>query len=56
MPDHAEAEIDIRTTPSLRDAGGALALVEQQLEGTELSIIEAHDNPPMEVDADHQHT
>ncbi|MEO1856759.1 MAG: M20 family metallopeptidase [Rubritalea sp.] len=51
VPDHAEAEIDIRTTPSLNAEGGAHALVlgfiqEQQLP---LEVLSAHENPPMET-------
>ena len=51
VPDHAEAEIDIRTTPSLHAAGGAHALVldfikDQQLP---LEVVNAHENPPMET-------
>ncbi|MFC5051483.1 M20 family metallopeptidase [Rubritalea spongiae] len=51
VPDHAEAEIDIRTTPSLFAEGGAHSLVidfikEQQLP---LEILSAHENPPMET-------
>ncbi|MGJ8673429.1 M20 family metallopeptidase [Rubritalea sp.] len=51
VPDHAEAEIDIRTTPSLFAEGGAHSLVldfikEQQLP---LEVVSAHENPPMET-------
>ena len=51
VPDHAEAEIDIRTAPSLDAVGGAHALVldfikEQQLP---LEVVKAHENPPMET-------
>jgi len=53
VPDLAEAEIDIRTTPSLRDAGGPVALVNRHLQNSELELVDPHDNPPMETDADH---
>lgn len=53
VPDLAEAEIDIRTTPSLRDAGGPLNLVRAALAGGDMEIIDPHDNPPMETDPDH---
>lgn len=55
VPDHASAEIDIRTTPSLYAQGGGLSAVrdfisQQQLP---LEIENAFENPPMEVAADH---
>lgn len=55
VPDLAEAEIDIRITPSLRDAGGALALLEKTIARLQLplEIVRPHENPPMELDADH---
>lgn len=53
VPDWAEAEIDIRTTPSLRDAGGPLKLVTAMLDGSDLEIVDPHDNPPMETDPNH---
>ncbi len=53
VPDLAEAEIDIRITPALRDAGGALALLEQSIArlGLPLEIVRPHENPPMEIPA-----
>jgi acetylornithine deacetylase/succinyl-diaminopimelate desuccinylase-like protein len=55
VPDLAEAEIDIRLTPSLAAAGGALRLLESSIHACELpvSIVNPHENPPMETDADH---
>ena len=53
VPDWAEAEIDIRTTPSLRDAGGPLRVLQEEVEVTGVEIVEPHDNPPMETDASH---
>ncbi|MGB0775345.1 MAG: M20 family metallopeptidase [Akkermansiaceae bacterium] len=55
VPNHAEAQLDIRFTPSLHDDGGALPLLdkfitEQQLP---LRISKAHENPPMEVPEEH---
>lgn len=55
VPDLAEAEIDIRLTPSLAAAGGALRLLEDSINAYELpvSIVNPHENPPMETDPDH---
>jgi acetylornithine deacetylase len=53
VPDRCEAEIDIRTTPSLDDAGGVLEVLKEALEGTPLELVDPHDNPPMETAADH---
>lgn len=53
VPDHCEVELDLRTTPSLRDAGGALKLVHEGLAGSPIRLVEAHDNPPMETPGDH---
>lgn len=55
VPDLAEAEIDIRITPSLAAAGGALARLRDTLEFHDLpvEIIQPHENPPMETSADH---
>lgn len=51
VPDHAEAEIDIRSTPALLSAGGAYMLVADYLKASELplKIGSAHENPPMET-------
>ncbi|MEM9080518.1 MAG: M20/M25/M40 family metallo-hydrolase [Verrucomicrobiota bacterium] len=51
VPDHASAQIDIRTTPDLGEAGGAQQLlqafiVEQKLP---LTITHSSEAPPMEV-------
>ncbi len=55
VPDLAEAEIDIRITPSLAAAGGALARLRDTLEFHDLpvEIIQPHENPPMETSAEH---
>jgi len=55
VPDLAEAELDIRTTPALAGAGGALALLESIIRelALPLEIVNAHENPPMETAADH---
>lgn len=53
VPDLCEAEIDLRTTPPLIEAGGSLALVRKCLEGTPLELVDPHDSPPMETPADH---
>ncbi len=54
VPDLASAQIDIRTTPSLHDGPGALALVEQIIDEQQLpiKIMNPKENPPMEVAAD----
>lgn len=55
VPDHASAQIDIRTTPSLYSQGGALKAVRAFIHEHELplSIVGPHENPPMEVPVDH---
>ena len=55
VPDLAEAEIDIRITPALRDAGGALDLLERTIQRLDLplEIVRPHENPPMEIPATH---
>lgn len=54
VPDLAEAELDIRITPSLSAAGGALNLLKETIEFHELpvEIINPHENPPMETSAE----
>ncbi|MEP4079122.1 M20 family metallopeptidase [Haloferula sp.] len=52
VPDHAEAEIDIRITPSLTEAGGALKLVEDALASQDIEIIAPGEKPPMETPTD----
>jgi acetylornithine deacetylase len=51
IPDLAEAEIDIRITPALRDAGGAQDLLEKTIArlALPLEIVRPHENPPMET-------
>lgn len=55
VPDLAEAELDIRITPSLASAGGGLKVLESLLNDhdLDLEIIRAHENPPMETPSDH---
>lgn len=55
VPDLAEAEIDIRITPSLAFAGGALNLLRETLAEHKLpiEIINPRENPPMETSAEH---
>jgi acetylornithine deacetylase len=55
VPDHAQAHIDIRTTPSIFNQGGALKELETFITKNHLplTITKAHENPPMEVPADH---
>lgn len=53
VPDLAEAEIDIRTTPSLHRAGGAAKLLATSLSQLPLELIEPHENPPMKTPANH---
>jgi len=55
VPDLAEAEIDIRITPALAAAGGALKLLTETIEFHDLpvSIVKPHENPPMETAAGH---
>lgn len=54
VPDFASSQIDIRTTPSLHDNGGALAVVEKTISHQKLSlkVVNPHENPPMEVPDD----
>lgn len=55
VPDLAEAEIDIRITPALAEAGGALKLLAETIEFHQLpvEIVNPAENPPMETAADH---
>lgn len=55
VPDLAEAEIDIRFTPSLDQAGGALRLLADTIADHQLpiEIVNPHENPPLETPADH---
>ena len=55
VPDLAEAEIDIRITPELAAAGGALKLLAETITFHDLpvEIVNPHENPPMETPADH---
>lgn len=55
VPDTASCQIDIRTTPSIYENGGAYPLVEQVIleEKLPLKVVNYHENPPMEVPNDH---
>lgn len=55
VPDLAEAEIDIRITPALAAAGGALKLLRDTIEfhALPVEVVSPHENPPMETDAAH---
>jgi len=55
IPDLAEAEIDIRITPALHAAGGALELLTATIAslGLPLEIVKPHENNPMETDPGH---
>lgn len=55
VPDMAEAELDIRTTPSLALAGGGLKLLRDYLSNTKIPVelVNSHENPPMETNPDH---
>jgi acetylornithine deacetylase len=55
VPDLAEAELDIRLTPSLAAAGGALKLLRETIDelGAPVEILKPHENPPMETTAEH---
>ncbi len=54
VPNLATAQIDIRQTPSLYCAGGALQLLRETIAELRLplDIIYSHENPPMETDAE----
>ena len=55
VPDLATAVIDIRITPALAAAGGALKLLQETIAAFDLpvEIVNPHENPPMETDANH---
>lgn len=55
VPDLAEAEIDIRITPSLASAGGALKLLGETIASYDLpvDVVNPHENPPMETSSAH---
>lgn len=55
VPDLAEAELDIRSTPDLDLAGGGLRLLKEMIEDHMLpvEIVEATENRSMETPADH---
>lgn len=55
IPDRAEAELDIRITPDLAAAGGALRLLQEKIEDHALpiAVVDSHENPPMETPAAH---
>ena len=54
VPNRATAQIDIRQTPELHSAGGALQLLRETIAELRLPLeIEyAHENPPMETETD----
>ena len=54
VPNKATAQIDIRQTPALHSAGGALKLLRDTIAelGLPLEIEYAHENPPMETETD----
>ena len=54
VPDFAEAQIDIRTTPSLHEQGGAETLVTEVANELSLPVKIVHpvENPPMDVSPD----
>ena len=51
VPNYAKAQIDIRQTPELHSAGGALQLLRETIAQLRLplTIESAHENPPMET-------
>lgn len=49
VPDHAEAEVDIRITPSLTEAGGALKILQDSLATHDIQISAPAEKPPMET-------
>ena len=55
VPNQASAEIDIRQTPALHQAGGSLKLLRETIAELDLplEISYAHENPPMETDVEH---
>ncbi len=55
VPDSASAKIDIRFTPSLHKDDGVLKLLEKTIttHALPVKIVNPHENPPMEVPADH---
>lgn len=53
VPDSAKAELDIRITPALHAAGGALKLLGELVADLPLEIVNPHENPPMETPAEH---
>ncbi len=55
VPDRADALIDIRITPALAAAGGALKLLSEIIAAHQLpiEIVSPHENPPMETRPDH---
>lgn len=55
VPDLAEAEIDLRVTPSLAASGGGLKILQETLARLDLPVTlhRTHENPPMETATDH---
>ncbi len=54
VPDYAVAELDIRMTPSLMDAGGGGSMVKAFIDEMNLPIVISgcHENPPMDTSED----
>jgi len=54
VPDHAQAEIDIRYTPDLQAKGGAIIALNDEIKNAKLpvAISDHKQNPPMEVPLD----
>lgn len=54
VPDYAEAQIDIRTTPALMENGGGAGITEAFIAELKLPITikHCHENPPMETSSD----
>ena len=57
VPDYAEAQIDIRTTPALLENGGGVGITKAFIEEQKLplTIKHTHENPPMETSSDNQY-
>ena len=54
VPEHATAQLDIRTTPAIFETGGAIRVVKEFIAKHDLPVTLKHsdENPPMEVPAD----
>lgn len=55
VPDLAEAQLDMRVTPALVEAGGARALLARVIRDLDLPVemVDVHENPPMDTPRDH---